>query len=516
MKKTVRVTVLEEERVITTFSYDKTKGNLLRRLVTELGLADGFCGRGACGRCRVRFLTGAPLPSALERRFFSPNQLRSGWRLACMAKPETDCSLMTDFPAEAEIQVISAFYGAAAGEPEGDLRAAAAAGAEPLFCAVDVGTTTVAMQLVEAKSGRIRKTHSFLNPQRAYGSDVLSRLQAAEELGAQKPESGEDGHPSQAAGPDAAVGPLGALLRTELERGLHSLQQEGQPECVFLAGNTAMGHLLLGYPVTGLGRAPFTPYHLAESHFTLAGLPSLFLPGISAFVGADILAGLYACGVGEGQAYTLFIDLGTNGELALGNNRGILCTATAAGPAFEGGADGGITGTDMLALAAQMRKEGVLLSEGLLREPWFTEGYRKDGVLVRQQDIRNLQMAKAAVYAGIRTLMAEMGIDGAQIGRVCLAGGFGYYLHVPSAVAAGLLPRELAGKTEAVGNAALAGCIRVGRQCVAENAGGYSRENLEVALAGLRSLAGKCESINLARQPGFADLYIGAMDFGEP
>lgn len=494
-----------------TVRFQKKAGSLFDQILAKQGGSGGSygtCGgRGACGKCRVRFRSDAPLPSFADRKFLTPKELREGYRLACTAKPSADCEVEVWFAQEQEAQIVTVSEvdvqpgrGAAesgavresAGMKEGVLTSTdvydAPAGC---FCAVDLGTTTVVMQLVSQRNGEILDTYAFQNPQRAYGTDVLSRITAAE---CGKAET------------------LRQVLLTELENGLRKLETVGEAREIIISGNTTMGHLLLGYPVESLGKAPFTPYHIETSYFDLSGHPAVFLPGISAFVGADIVSGVYACGMAEREELSLFIDLGTNGEMAVGNRDGILCTATAAGSAFEGGVSAQVMGTDMTALAADMRRAGVMDETGLLAEPWFTEGYQRGAITIRQQDIRNLQMAKAAICAGASILL-EKADAWKKVAHVYLAGGFGYYLDVEKAVSIGLIPRTLRGICTAVGNTSLAGAIRYGRSGSRDACGSHSlSQEREAALDRIVRIS---QSINLARQPEFETRYIETMAFTE-
>lgn len=257
-----------------------------------------------------------------------------------------------------------------------------------------------------------------------------------------------------------------------------------------ITGNTTMLHLFMGYDTGGMGAYPFTPYTLTEVRTRFLGLDTLLMPGISAFVGADITAGILALSMQEEEMPVLLLDLGTNGEMALGNRAGLLTTATAAGPAFEGSAD--YFGTDLVAVCAALRQEGLLDETGLLAEPCFTEGVQAGGALVRQQDIRSLQLAKAAVAAGIKILCRRYGLsDPGQISKVYLAGGMGYYLNPASAAAVGLIPSALQDRTQAVGNAALEGAFVYGM--------GH-RPNLSAV-----------DCFNLANEPEFEQAYIAEM-----
>lgn len=455
----------------------------------------GFCGgHGTCGRCRVRFLTGAPLPSASDRRVFTPEQLREGYRLACTAKPVSDCRIELSFVKDSKMTVVSEYeYGWLTRE----------SGTEGTFCAVDIGTTTVAMQLVDRKSGLVLATETFVNPQRKYGADVISRIEASGKHGA-------DMH---------------RLIIQALEDGLYSLMRKageaGRPDCIIIAGNTVMIHLLLGYPVESLGRAPFTPHYQGEASFSLGGIPAWVFPGISAFVGADIVSGIYACGMAEREEPSLLIDLGTNGEIALGNCQRILCTSTAAGTAFEGGGEYTVPGSDMISVSYELLEKEIMDETGLLAEPWFTTGYRAGEALVTQEDIRKLQMAKAAVYTGIVTLLDRMEVKPEMIRHVYLAGGFGYFLDCKKAGAVGLFPEELAAVAEAAGNSSLAGAVRYGMN-VASQRNTSEREGSGVCEpctashdSSVGHIAEISRSINLAEEDMFGDSYISAMNFGK-
>lgn len=455
-----------------TLHFHKDEGSLfdqiLASLKSEYGKI-GFCGgRGACGKCRVRFPADAPLPSFADRRYFSPQQLREGYRLACTAKPVSDCEVEICFSGEPETAILTVSDMAQEGFGE-----------EGLFCAIDLGTTTVVMQLVDKKRGDILFSYAFQNPQRAYGVDVLARISAAE---------------------NGKAGLLRDMVLTELENGFAQMKKAGEPEEIIISGNTTMGHLLLGYPAESLGKAPFTPYHIGSTEFDLCGHPAVFLPGISAFVGADIVSGIYACRMAEKEELSLFIDLGTNGEMAIGNKERIICTATAAGSAFEGGVSARVMGTDMTALAFDMLGRGIMDETGLMEEPWFSEGYKTDSLLIRQQDIRNLQMAKAAICAGASLLLDKT--DGwGRLAHVYLAGGFGYYLNVAKAVGIGLIPASLQGICSASGNTSLAGAIRYGRNSA------DGREEM------LQHIVKISQPLNLAEQPEFETRYIDAMAF---
>ena len=461
-------------------------GTLLEAL-RERGICpeDGCMGAGYCGRCRVRYLEGAPLPEAAERRIFSPEELRSGVRLACLHRVNAPCRVEIEFVQAPRTRIVTeSGFQAAGGQ---------VSGADAAYrIAVDLGTTTIAMQARAVSNGRVLAEWKRMNPQRRYGSDVISRIRAAGEGKAEE---------------------LKACADEALAEGLRSLtgicKARMRPE-ILLAGNTVMEHLLAGLPTDGLGRYPFSPVTLQEQRVRIGGQGTAqydltLLPGISAFVGADVLAGILAAGMHRKKEICLLIDLGTNGEMVLGNCDRLLCTATAAGPAFEGRA--GTEGTDMIAVTGELLEAGLVDGTGLLAEPWFSEGadWEPKGqpgrrVHITQEDIRAVQMAKAAVFAGIQMLVRRYGIDMEDIARVWLAGGFGYFLDVARAAQIGLLPPSLAGRTEAVGNTALAGAFLYGESGGREEA------------ARIREI---CEPIDLAAQEGFSEMYLSHLNFAE-
>lgn len=443
-------------------------------------LEAGCNGKGRCGRCRVRYLTAAPLPAATERRFFSAQELREGMRLACLHPVSRSCQVETAYLQPPKVEIVSE---TPLIEPQQDV-------SEGDWCiAVDLGTTTIAMQARRLSDGQVLGTWKGMNPQRQFGSDVVSRMQAAQE--------GQDGA-------------LRTCVQAALRTGICSLLREVQdnPKGIYLAGNTVMEHLLAGLSVKGLSRHPFTPVTLAEQTVVLDPAPPFLsltlLPGLSNFVGADLLAGVLACGMHRREKVSLLIDLGTNGELVLGNQDRLLCTATAAGPAFEGGPGNMAPGTDMIAVIAELMDAGVVDETGLMAEPWFERGIewvtgvgekRGEGrsLFMTQAQIRAVQMAKSAIYAGICILIKEYGISLEEIDEVYLAGGFGYYLDVEKAARIGLFPDELKGKTEAVGNTSLSGAYLYGRNTAKEEA---------VRIKGI------CRAINLAEHPDFEAIYL--------
>ncbi len=351
---------------------------------------------------------------------------------------------------------------------------------------VDIGTTTIAMQL-HAQDGSVQDSFVAVNPQVKYGADVLSRIQKA-----QNKENAED---------------MQNMVLKVLEEGLARFRRQtggGRNLCMAIAANTTMTYLLKGWNTEELGHAPFLASHLEQTEIFIDGMRGYLFPCLSSFIGGDIVAGILACSMAEREENTLLIDLGTNGEMVLGNRKRLTACSAAAGPAFEGGVNRGVWGADMIRLLAELLKVGAVDESGLLAEAYFEQGIRIGGVCVTGQAIRAVQLAKGAVRAGIQILAREAGIAMEEIDRVVLAGGFGYYLKPEAAVAIGLLPRELEKKTVTGGNTALAGALQWGADLLGGELEGkeyfWKRKNLQVDL------------LNLAQQADFQNIYISSME----
>lgn len=352
---------------------------------------------------------------------------------------------------------------------------------------VDVGTTTIAMRLYD-ENGAVCDEYVQINPQTQYGADVISRIQAA-------------GEPEKAAN-------MRGLVRSVLKAGYEKFKGRLSVEeglLSVLAANTTMVYLLMGYDTEELGKAPFEAKHLEYVHADIEGVETVIMPGFSAFVGGDIASGIYACNMAEGEEVTLFIDLGTNGEMALGNRDRIIACATAAGPAFEGGVNRGVWGSDMVKLLAELKRRGIMDGTGLLEDKYFDEGILIGNVRITRESIRAVQLAKAAIATGIDILLREYGIMYDDVDRVILAGGFGYYLNPPSAAEIGLIPAGLENKTVSGGNTALLGCLRLG-ECIINENSIENHVNRVIPDSELKVL-------NLAMEADFSDRYIEAMNF---
>ena len=355
------------------------------------------------------------------------------------------------------------------------------------LAAADIGTTTIAM-LLYREDGTVEDRYLTVNPQVACGADVLSRIQAAKDT--------------------VRAADMKNMVQKVLRQGILRFKKKlapGEELCLLSAANTTMSYLLQGNDVQELGQAPFLVSHPKPADMEIEGVPCFGFPCFSAFVGGDILAGVLACGMAEQEKLTLLIDLGTNGEIVLGNRSRRIACATAAGPAFEGGPNRGVWGADMISILAALKREGCMDETGLLAEEFFEKGIRVGNVLVTEENVRSVQLAKAAIAAGIEVLLEKYGVDAAKVDRVVLAGGFGYYLNPDDAAEIGLLPPLLADKAAPGGNTALEGCLAAGRVIFADG-----RAALD---AQLDKIVEGTEIVNLAQEPSFEKLYIERIFF---
>lgn len=421
-------------------------------------------GAGLCGKCKVRLLAGQLDITPADREHLSEGELEQGFRLACKAftrSPvrieftESGGSFLTPDRLDLSLDKSHAFA---------------------LAC--DIGSTTIAMSLTDLDDKRPVRTVTAANTAARFGADVVSRIASAV--------SGKGGQIRQAMQQD-----LTALLD---ELGLGGLNVTKMT----IAGNTAMYHMLLGLDCGGLAAAPFEPLTLGGQTLPLcevlgagaSDMPVTLIKGISAFVGGDIASGLLAAEPFDGC--TLFLDLGTNGEAALITDDRLLCASAAAGPALEGGqlscGMGGVSGAvcrvydrgvgigiDTVDNAPPIGlcgsgaidalywclRHGLVDSKGTFLDSLIDSGFElAPGITLTQQDVREIQLAKAAIRACLDTLVSTAGVRYEDISSLCIAGGFGHYLDIASACGIGLIPKSLAGKARIVGNTSLKGAQR--------------------------------------------------------
>lgn len=381
-----------------------------------------------------------------------------------------------------------------------------------LGVSVDVGTTTLAAYLVERSTGRVLASDARLNPQRPHGADVISRLSFA-----------IDSEENAALLQREILAAIDEMTRSMLERAGRAGEEI---RCRALVGNTVMMHLLGGYPARPLAFAPFTPAYTALHEKELGGVRTILGGCISGYVGADTLAAALACGLDERDENAMLIDIGTNGEIMLKKDGRCFACSCAAGPAFEGahiacgtgavagaidharvengeivyttiggGEATGICGSGLIDLTAALLERGDITPMGRMAG----DVRLSERVYLARSDIREVQLAKAAIASGIRILAEQAGAALADIEKVYLAGGFGNFIGLDSACRIGLLPAALRAKIVPVGNAAGSGSVRL---LVSEQA----RRRAEA----LRQ-ATRC--VELAATPDFNDVYTDELLF---
>lgn len=475
-------------------------------------------GRGICGSCGVRVLSGELAPPD-DAELDGLDRAPKGVRLACRAR----------ISGPARLHALTA--------PRAASAIATGALAERVVAGVDLGTTGISAVLIDADTGVELSRATVPNPQARFGADVLSRISAA------------------------LAGEAGAL-RDAAEQGLASVLTAASTvasipahavERLVIAGNSAMMGLLAGVDVASLAGHPFTPPHAGGPIGSPAPVRARWprarvelVPPIAAFVGGDTAAALLAILALDEGAPLLLVDLGTNAEIALMDGERLVVASAAAGPAFEGGGvscggpavpgaiehvelDGAarlqasvigggepthLSGSGVVSLVALLRESGHLDADGRLREegPLASRFARDDAgvlgvriddaasrpVVFTQLDVRAVQLAKAAVRVAVDAVLDAW--QGSAEPATRIAGAFGSALRVRDLVMLGVLPASLAGRAESVGNAALDGAALVA---------------LEPALAeAARGLAGRARHIDLAQDPGFAHRLLAAITLG--
>lgn len=491
------------------------KKNLLSHIrAAGFSLAADCGGVGRCGKCTAE-ITGRVKDSRGQLL-----ELESTPVLSCRFYPAGPCTVT--LPETEGLRVVT---GGLARIPPGR---------EGLGAAVDIGTTTVALMLYDLASGELLASQGQRSAQRPYGADVISRIRHCAEPG--------------------GLARLQGLMARQIQQSLSELcRQAGRSlselRRVSIAGNTVMEHIFAHLDPQSIGVAPFRPLSLFGQSFLAEDLlpalppetPVYLCPAVAGYVGGDITAGLLAAGADKAEELTLFLDVGTNGEMALGDKSGWLCCAAAAGPAFEGaeiscgmggepgaidkvwfdgkdirfhvignGPARGICGSGLIDAIAALLEAELILPSGRMEDEDASPRLRKiegetrfyftEDVYLSAGDVRAVQLAKAALRAGIETLLELKGLKTQDIGRCLLAGGFGAYMSIPSACAIGLLPACLEAKTKHMGNAAGMGAALA--------LDGKARARLE-------KLSEKCQYHELSGSEIFNDYYLESMAFDE-
>lgn len=506
-------------------------------------------GTGRCGKCKVKPMGEVSGLTSIEGKYLSSNDLASGIRLACQTNTLGDvvvilpgessfagARILTDTIQISDFSISPIPPSVAPGRVQG--------GAS-YGVAIDIGTTTLVAYLMDLTSGKQLAVASRVNPQSKFGADVISRIAYA----GSSPEATAELR-------SAVLGGVNAIIK---EAAVKAGLETRKISSAVVVGNTCMHHLFLGIDPSPLGVAPFEP--VVKSGLTMTQEESgleighdgtvFLLPNIGGFVGADTVGVILASGLDIREGTAMAIDLGTNGEMVLRSKGKLLACSTAAGPAFEGwrisvgmpatagaidhvsfdhgvgdihfstigGAKPlGICGSGMADLVAGFLTLGIITETGRMRTreevievfgelPLFNRIRNGSSELefviatpqitFKQRDVRELQLASAAIHAGIETLKKMAGVDDSDIEAVYLAGGFGNYISKESARILGIVPQVSLDKIIPIGNGAGAGAIMAL----------LSKEAAERALR----IAEEVEHVDLGGQPGFSEAFMNAM-----
>ncbi len=517
----------------------ETVGELLLRQGIYIDQPCG--GTGLCGKCRVILSGTIPEPTSKEKKIFSEEELSSGFRLACQAKASGGMEVTIPAQDSQSIKVLDTFENS-------NNTYTASHGDDGSGIAVDIGTTTIVVYLVNLGTGMTLAATSAINPQTSFGADVISRISYI----------GDD--------PDK----LSQLQRAVTKR-INSLIKEvfsktgrkpSAKDSMAVAGNTTMEHIFAGVSPESIGRSPFEPqfYDSLELEASELGINAekgvkvKLLPNIYGFVGGDIVSGIIYTGMHKSKELSLLVDIGTNNEMVLGNNDFMLCCSAAAGPALEGAkikmgmraAPGaidsvkkngrgisittigdmppvGICGSGLVDAISELLKAGVITESGRfadeeeLEEHLSSRFKGKKGkdfsfilaaegeygsnpeVGITQKDIREIQLAKGAIAAGAQILLDVAGKKLDDIKSVYLAGAFGNYIDIENAVRISILPDVPRERIHPVGNSAGAGvCLMLKDPSLWDTAADIIK---------------RAEHIELASHKDFQEIFIGNMSF---
>lgn len=576
--------------------------NLLEILLENDIFIDNPCnGKGSCGKCKVK-LSGESLPemSETEMKLLKEEEIKEGTRIACLVLPEGDIEvevlqkerkhriLSTGYVPEFkygpsikkiafkidkptlenqisledsiigalgveevelhEIEEVKGIDGTATAIFNGDHLLGIEKGdtTESLYgVAIDVGTTTAVATLVDMKTGKEVATASMINPQRKFGLDVLTRITYAL----------ENPKDSRAKLQYEIVSAINEMVKELC--GESGVDQESIYE-IAIAANCTMMHFLLGVDATSIGKSPYAPLFVKSKNIRASDIGIVAnsrarlycLPSVSSYIGADIVAGAYVCELHKASGNTLFIDIGTNGEIVLSSDGKLMSCSCAAGPALEGmnissgmrasegaiedvkiGENGietevigseeaaGLCGSGILAVVKELIRTGIVKKNGafIKKEKLDESDYRydmihlngtkrefvlKEGpkrILVTQSDVRQVQLAKGAILSGFYALLNKAGIDMGSLDRVMIAGQFGAHLPEESLVGTGILPEEVKDKIYYVGNSS--------------KTGAYISLMSAEARKEIEAIAGKMEYMELGASEGYERLFADCLLF---
>ena len=502
MREKVKLTLLPLNQC-----HEVEKGSQLHDELFSFGVEFPCGGHARCRGCRIRVREGNLSITAPQKNMLDDHEIEAGWRLACQGVISENLTLEID---QWKTDILS---------DNTDFQFSSMPG---LGVAIDLGTTTLASQLVNRETGEVMAIETDINPQAKYGGDIMSRIDYAARLKKQKN--------------------LQSLIRIKLYNMIQALLKsaEIQPtdiQRIVIAGNTVMHNIFCGIDVEPLGFHPFEPisnnlknYKASDLKWNFSNdMDVAFLPGVGSFIGSDILMGAWVKNMAQSEKLKVLVDLGTNGEILVGNKEKILAASTAAGPAFEGAgismgmraASGavssvsvrkgrmipkvlgqteprGICGSGLVDAVAAFLDSGQISSNGRIQNGESLPVL--EPVIITQKDVRELQLAKGAIATGIQLLLKEMGAREIDVDEVYLSGAFGNYISKQSARRIGLLnfPQK---KITTAGNTALLGAKLALFNDMDENHFYEIRE--------------KTEHLDLSTHPDFTDLFTALVNFPE-
>ena len=480
--------------------YEVTHGSPLHDLIHEYGVEFPCGGEGTCGGCKVKLLNGFINLDDHHRALLNKQRLDDTWRLACLSYITEDVTLEVH-QYESLILADNTVFSFVPQSGHG--------------IAVDLGTTTLVAQLIDLANGHVLDVQTAMNAQSRFGADIMSRVL----------------HALDAEGAAQLTGmireQIGGMVAELLKNKKTDLQK------ILIVGNSVMHHLFCGIDVKPLSAYPLESPDTAGKTFTPSELGwnldakvrVTFMPNIGSFVGSDILAGIFASSIHKSEKYIALIDLGTNGEIVVGNKNKLVCASTAAGPAFEGtnismgmkattgaissvhlhegkihahvignASPRGICGSGLIDAVSALLETGDIDIAGQIsgdREKIAVAG----DVFLNQKDFREFQLAKAAIAAGLDILIRHLGITHADVEKIYIAGAFGTFINLQNTINLGMLefPAE---KISKLGNSALIGAKMFLFNNTAQD-----------------EILPLCSHISLESDKNFQDVYVGKMFF---
>lgn len=422
---------------------------LLEYLQENHQLINALCdGKGKCGKCKVKVENRIIEPNANDIKSLTKKEIEDGYILACQHEYQNQDKInITDLNGEILTSI--------------DIGDIDITNQEGYGIIIDIGTTTIVAKLIELNNGSIIDTKTTFNPQITYGGDVITRIQF------------DTNHPHV----------LSKVIQNSI-KDLINLWLNNEIKKIILCGNTTMIHLFNDINTQSLGVAPFTVPQIQRVEYTMNNITITTLPHISAYVGSDIVSGIYALDLYQSETNKILLDLGTNGELVAGNKNQLFATSTAAGPAFEGGGIecGGasiagaiykvddqlniytihnqkptcICGTGVISIIAYLRRKGIINELGR-----FVDGRKQydicDDLYITNKDIQNFLLAKSAVQVALEVVLEKV----TAIDKIYISGGFGNKIEIDDLITLKIIPEEMKNKVVICKNTALEGTYKV-------------------------------------------------------